>query len=228
MSVEAIIIARGGSKGIPEKNIIDFCGKPLITWTIEQCLASKEIDSVWVSSDDQKILNIAEESGSEILLRPDELSTDLATSESAWINAIDQLRDRNITPELIIAPQVTSPLRESLDFDNAVVKFLKGDYDSMFSCCPVEDLFFWEKSKDGTLESVNYDYQNRKRRQEISNKYIENGSFYLFTPESLLVNSNRFGTRVGLIEMEFWKMFEIDSLEDCRMCSALMKEYIIK
>ena len=127
MSVEAIIIARGGSKGIPEKNIIDFCGKPLITWTIEQCLASKEIDSVWVSSDDQKILNIAEESGSEILLRPDELSTDLATSESAWINAIDQLRDRNITSELIIAPQVTSPLREALDFDNAVVKFLKGE-----------------------------------------------------------------------------------------------------
>ena len=98
----------------------------------------------------------------------------------------------------------------------------------MFSCCPVEDLFLWEKSKDGALESVNYDYQNRKRRQDISNKYIENGSFYLFTPESLSNNSNRFGKKIGLIEMEFWKMFEIDSMEDYRMCSTLMKEYIIK
>ena len=98
----------------------------------------------------------------------------------------------------------------------------------MFSCCPVEDLFFWQESKEGILESINYDYKKRMRRQDISNKFIENGSFYIFSSETIRENSNRFGKKIGYIEMEFWKMFEIDSLEDCRMCSALMKEYLIR
>ena len=228
MSVEAIIIATGGSKGIPGKNLIDFCGKPLITWTIDQCLSSDLLDRVWVSSDDEKILEVAEDSGSEVILRPDKFSDDIATSESAWIHAIDELKNKNILPELIVAPQVTSPLRESSDIDRAIKKFNEGTYDSMFSSCLAEDLFFWQESKEGILESVNYDYKKRMRRQDITNKYIENGSFYLFTPYSLRKHVNRFGENIGLIEMDFWKMFEIDSMEDCRMCSALMKEYLIK
>ncbi len=228
MSVQAIVLARGGSKGIPGKNIIDFCGKPLITWTIEQCLSSKFVDKVWVSSDSQEILDVAKGSGSETILRPEEFSTDLSTSESAWIHALDYLENKEINPEIILAPQVTSPLRESSDIDKAVEKFTEGGYDSMFSCCPVEDLFFWQESKEGILESINYDYKKRMRRQDISNKFIENGSFYIFSSETIRENSNRFGKKIGYIEMEFWKMFEIDSLEDCRMCSALMKEYLIR
>jgi N-acylneuraminate cytidylyltransferase len=90
-----------------------------------------------------------------------------------------------------------------------------------------EDLFFWE-NKNGQLDSVNYDWRNRKRRQDIPKQYIENGSFYLFKPEVLKQNNNRFGKKIGVVEMEFWKMFEIDSMDDLRMCSALMKEFIIK
>jgi len=75
---------------------------------------------------------------------------------------------------------------------------------------------------------VNYDWRNRKRRQDIPKQYIENGSFYLFKPEVLKQNNNRFGKKIGVVEMEFWKMFEIDSMDDLRMCSALMKEFIIK
>ncbi len=220
MSVQAIVLARGGSKGIPGKNIIDFCGKPLITWTIEQCLSSQFVDKVWVSSDSQEILDVAKGSGSETILRPEEFSTDLSTSESAWIHALDYLENKKISPEIILAPQVTSPLRESSDIDKAVEKFTEGGYDSMFSCCPVEDLFFWQESKEGILESINYDYKKRMRRQDISNKFIENGSFYIFSSETIRENSNRFGKKIGYIEMEFWKMFEIDSLEDCRMCSV--------
>jgi len=75
---------------------------------------------------------------------------------------------------------------------------------------------------------VNYDWRNRKRRQNFPKQYIENGSFYLFRPEILRQNNNRFGGRIGTVDMEFWKMFEIDSMDDVRMCSALMKEFIIK
>jgi N-acylneuraminate cytidylyltransferase len=78
------------------------------------------------------------------------------------------------------------------------------------------------------MDSVNYDWRNRKRRQDIPKQYIENGSFYLFKPEVLKQNNNRFGEKIGVVEMEFWKMFEIDSMDDLRMCSALMKEFIIK
>ena len=75
---------------------------------------------------------------------------------------------------------------------------------------------------------MNYDWRNRKRRQDVPKQYIENGSFYLFKPEVLRANNNRFGGKIGIVEMEFWKMFEIDSQEDLRMCAALMKEFWLR
>ena len=118
-NIVAIIPARGGSKGILNKNIIDFCGKPLIAWTIEQCLYSKYISDVWVTSDSQEILNIAEKYGAKTIKRPDSISGDLASSEAAWMHAIEIIqRDSKI--DLVFAPQVTSPLREIQDIDNAI------------------------------------------------------------------------------------------------------------
>jgi N-acylneuraminate cytidylyltransferase len=78
------------------------------------------------------------------------------------------------------------------------------------------------------LNSVNYDYTNRKRRQDIQQQIIENGSFYLFKPEILKKENNRFGGKIGHYAMEFWKMFEIDNADDVRMCSALMQEFLIE
>ena len=94
-NIVAIIPARGGSKGILNKNIIDFCGKPLIAWTIEQCLYSKYISDVWVSSDSQEILNVAEKYGAKIISRPNGISGDLASSESAWKHAIETIQEYN-------------------------------------------------------------------------------------------------------------------------------------
>jgi len=227
LNIHGIILARGGSKGILNKNIIDFCGKPLIAWTIEQCLQSKHIDNVWVSSDSQNILDAAKEYGAKTISRPDNISGDLASSEAAWMHAIEIIqRDTNI--DLVFAPQATSPLRETQDIDHAIELFQKEDYDSMFSSSITEDLFFWEKDKNNKLQSVNYDYLNRQRRQDIKEKIIENGSFYIFKPEVIKKYNNRFGGKIGHSQMEFWKMFEIDNIEDLRMCSALMQEFLIK
>ncbi len=226
MIVDTIILARGGSKGIPGKNIIDFCGKPLLAWTIEQCMLSINIRDTWVSSDSQEILNVAIKYGAKTILRPVDISDDHSTSESAWLHAIDYIAQINDPADVILAPQVTSPLRETTDIDRAIEQFSKDGCDSMFSCCIVEDLFFWEKNNQGDLNSVNYDYLNRKRRQDIPKQMIENGSFYLFTPEVLREFKNRFGEKIGCIEMEFWKMFEIDGYEDVRMCTALMNEFL--
>ena len=110
MIVDAIILARSGSKGIPKKNIIEFCGKPLIAWTIEQCLSSKYISNIWVSSDSDEILKVASKYGAKTIKRPDILSGDFATSESAWLHSIEFIEKDNYV-DIVVAPQITSPLR---------------------------------------------------------------------------------------------------------------------
>ncbi|MBW2660715.1 MAG: acylneuraminate cytidylyltransferase family protein [Deltaproteobacteria bacterium] len=225
--VVAIILARGGSKGIPGKNTIDFCGKPLIVWTIEQLQQAVGIDSIWVSSDKEEILSISQACGAEIIHRPATISGDSATSESGWLHALKIAENKVGRVDTIIAPQVTSPLRESQDIERGLRDFQEQKCDSMFSCSVAEDLFFWEKMSDGKLRSVNYDYKNRNRRQEIPKQYIENGSFYIFKPDVLRQHNNRFGGKIGLTQMEFWKMFEIDSMEDLKMCEALMRAFLL-
>lgn len=227
MNVVAIILARGGSKGVPKKNIIDFCGKPLIAWTIDNCIKGGA-NSVWVSSDSDEILEISAEYGANKIKRPDDIAGDFATSESAWLHAINYIEQAEGKIDWVVAPQVTSPLREASDISNAITLAKENIHDSFFSCSVAEDLFFWQKNNDGNLDSVNYDWRNRKRRQDIPKQFIENGSFYIFKPQVLRSTNNRFGSDIGIVEMEFWKMFEIDSFDDLKMCSALMQEFIIK
>ena len=227
MKVDSIILARGGSKGIPGKNIIDFCGKPLLAWSIEQCCTAKSVTGIWVSSNSDEILDVAREYGANTIRRPDEISGDLATSEAGWLHAIKMIELESGQIDLVLAPQVTSPLREPEDIERGIRTFIEGGYDSMFSCSVAEDLFFWERDSEGVLRSVNYDYLNRQRRQDVSKQFIENGSFYLFRPELLRRHNNRFGGNIGCVEMDSWKMFEIDISEDIRICSALMKEFLL-
>lgn len=226
--IVAIILARGGSKGIPNKNIIDFCGKPLIVWTIEQLKKVKKLHSIWVSSDSEKILKISEQYGTKTILRPEEISGDTATSESGWLHALSVIEETIGSIDLVVAPQVTSPLREPEDLEKGLYLFKTGSYDSMFSCSIAEDILFWERNDDGSLKSINYDYNNRGRRQDRKKQYIENGSFYIFKPEILRRYNNRLGGRIGVVEMEIWKFFEIDSIDDFNICEILMKKYLLK
>lgn len=226
MNIVAIILARGGSKGIPNKNIIDFCGKPLLAWSIEQAKQVKEISSVWVSSDSETILNMARTHGANTINRPQELSGDTVTSELAWMHAVAEIEKKGQHVDLVIALQATSPLREASDMEKALQNFKTNQFDSMFSCAELKDFLIWESSAEG-YRSTNYDYRNRKRRQEFNKQYVENGSFYIFKPEVLKNYNNRFGAKIGIATMEFWKTFEIDDLEDLRMCEVLMKHYLL-
>jgi len=227
MNIVSIVLARGGSKGIPKKNITDFCGKPLMAWTIENCMQGG-CSSVWVSSDSEDILEVGKKYGAKTIKRPENISDDFATSESGWKHAIEFIEANSGEKiDWVVAPQVTSPLREARDIANGIEEAKKGLFDSMFSCSIAEDLFFWERKSTGELDSVNYDWRNRKRRQDIPEQYIENGSFYMFKPSVLIENNNRFGKQIGFVKMEFWKMFEIDSQEDLRMCAALMREFLM-
>ncbi|MBR0959981.1 acylneuraminate cytidylyltransferase family protein [Bradyrhizobium japonicum] len=220
----AVIAARGGSKGIPHKNLLDLCGKPLIAWTVEQARAARGVDVVAVSSDSDNILAAAEAAGAVGVRRPDDISGDLASSESAWLHALDATEARMGRFERIVALQATSPIREPGDIENALATFDRDHLDSLLSVCEVEDYFNWRIGASGP-EPINYDYRNRRMRQQIEKRYLENGSFYVLIPSLLREQNNRLGGKIGFHVMERHKMFQIDRPEDVKLCAAIMRSY---
>lgn len=221
----AIIAARGGSKGVHKKNLIQIAGRPLIAWSILKARSADCIDSVWVTSDDEDILSIASDLGAEIILRPDDLASDTASSEVAWSHALNVIKEKVGSVQLVFALQATSPVRDHWDFDAAYEEFIKHGYDSLLSVNEVQDHFIWRIDENKTAISVNYDYKNRKRRQEITAHYLENGSFYMFKPEEFLEKKNRLFGKIGFYKMQKHKMFQIDSNEDADFCQALLSYY---
>lgn len=224
-NIVSIIPARGGSQGIPQKNIIDFCGKPLIAWSILQAMAAKKVSSVWVTSDSDDILAVAEQYGANPIKRPDELSGPTASSESAWLHAVDYIEQEDMAIDIVMAMQATSPIREAEDLDNSITSFEAGIYDSMLSVNEIEDFFIWERQEHGGAKAVNYDYRDRKPRQKIEKRLLENGSFYLFKPELLKRHNNRLGGNIGFYELDRYKMFQIDNPQDLKLCAAIMRAY---
>ncbi|MEY9127586.1 acylneuraminate cytidylyltransferase family protein [Bradyrhizobium yuanmingense] len=220
----AVIAARGGSKGIPHKNLLDLCGKPLIAWTVEQARAARGVDVVAVSSDSEAILAAAEAAGAVGVRRPDDISGDLASSESAWLHALDATEAQLGRFERVVALQATSPIREPGDIENALETFNRDHLDSLLSVCEVEDYFNWRIGANGP-EPINYDYRNRRMRQQIEKRYLENGSFYVLIPSLLREQNNRLGGKIGFHVMDRHKMFQIDRPEDVKLCAAIMRSY---
>jgi len=216
----AIIPARGGSKGIPGKNIKMFVGKPLIVHSIEHALTTPQIDTVYVSTDDDEIAKISKKAGAEIINRPKEISGDTATTESAIEHTLSVLKGK---PDIIVLLQATSPLRPKSSIENAIDKFINGNYDSLLSVSPTHR-FFW-KIKAGQI-NAEYDYLNRPRRQDIKQediKYVENGSIYIFTREHFEKNGNRLGGKIGYIIFPEEYSYEIDSELDFIFLEHLAK-----
>ena len=215
MKVVAFIPARGGSKGIYKKNVVDFHGNPLIEKTINVCKESVLIDEIYVSSDDREILDVADKCGAKTIKRPSELSQDTSSTEEAinhFIESVDGI-------DLIVMLQVTSPLREVSDIDALIEKVIKDDLDSAFTASPLSDFFIW--SMKSPPESLNYDHNNRQRRQDVTPQIVENGSAYCFRAEKFKESNNRLFGKIGFSLMDSWKMFEIDNEEDLEICKFL-------
>jgi CMP-N,N'-diacetyllegionaminic acid synthase len=221
--VAAVIAARGGSKGIPGKNLAELCGRPLLAWSIDHARAAEGVDTVWVSSDDEEILAVAEGHGAHPIRRPAELAGDAAPSESAWLHALDAIEEEAGRVGLLCALQATSPLREPSDLERGLADIVEQGADAVFSAALLDDFLVWERAGDGTMRALNYDPERRGRRQDRAPQYVENGSFYLVRPEILRSTGNRLGGRVGLTLMDFWKSFEIDEPADLDLCAALMR-----
>ena len=218
----AIILARGGSNGIKQKNLIKVNKKPLIFWTLKHCLSSKKISSIWVSSDSEKILNYSCKIGAKTIKRPKTFSKDNSTSEIAWLHAIRYIQKKGIQVNNVIALQPTSPIRFKKDLDKAINLFVKEKYDSLFTAQKIHDFFTWQKTKNKLVP--NYSYRLRPRRQKIKGKYMENGSFYIFNKNRFMKSKNRLFGKIGIYEMSKICSFQIDDLIDIKIIN-LLKQY---
>lgn len=218
-----IIPARGGSKGLPNKNINSIAGKPLLAWSIEQALASAGIDRVLVTTDSKEIAEIARSYGAEApFMRPAALATDTATTESAMIHAIEWLEcNENYKPDNVILLQATSPIRYKNAIDNALEEFTAQKADSLLSTCEFWHFLWQERHAPSAL----YDFKNRPRRQDISPqnlKFKENGSIYITDKEVLMHSKNRLGGSVAMYVMSDEESIEIDTQLDWMLAETIL------
>ena len=222
MKTVALIPARSGSLGLPEKNIKSIAGKPLIAWSIEQALRSELVDQVYVSTNSEKIANISKEYGANVpFLRPESISGATATTESSVEHFCEFLTDHQLEFETILLIQCTSPVRANDRFDSAINYFKRRNFDSLI---PVSEShrFFW-RNFDNPYS--NYDFKNRPRRQDISEtdrSFVETGSFYLFKRNEFLKSKNRICGRQGLYLTPEVESFDIDSMVDFKVCESLL------
>jgi len=204
--IVSIIPARGGSKGVPRKNIRSLRGKPLIAYSIEQSLSSSYIDQTIVSTEDTEIAKISQEYGAKIIVRPMKLAEDTTPTEPVLIHAVEALKKEGINPHYIVLLQPTSPIRRSGDIDRAIETLIDGSGDSLLSVRE-NSSFLWLKDS----KPLNYNYIERPRRQEKEWELVENGSIYITKSEILLKKKNRLGGKIIFYVMPDWASFEIDT-----------------
>jgi CMP-N,N'-diacetyllegionaminic acid synthase len=218
--VLAIIPARGGSKGITRKNVRTFLGKPLLAHSIEHARAAPSVSRIIVSTDAAEIADVSRSWGAEVIWRPEELSGDRASSESAVAHVLDTLSvTENYEPDLVVFLQATSPLRGPNEVQSAIEMLEREGADALFSGAPVHG-FLWRKVENN-VSSVSMDYRRRLRRQDIGEDFIENGSIYVFKPWVLRQHNNRLGGKIVLFPQDPLSIFQIDEPGDLELIERL-------
>ena len=222
--VTAFIPVRGGSKSIPLKNIREFCGKPLVYWNIAALQAAGLVDKIVVATDSDDIEATVRSFGFdkvEIYRRSAENASDTASTESVMLEYIHAARLSEETVFMLV--QATSPLTQTIHFQEALQLYSEGNYDSLLTCV-VNKRFFW--NKNGTPR--NYDYRNRPRRQNFEGELMENGAFYINTVKNILQSGNRLSGKIGIYEMPEYTAIEIDEPDDWTMLENLMRKHVLK
>jgi len=199
--------ARGGSKGIPRKNIKEIAGKPLIAWTIEAAKQSKLLDKYIVSTEDDEISGVARKYGVEVLYRPIELATDEASTMSILQHAIEK-----IPCDIVVLLQATSPIRCEELIDECIKEFLDNDYDSLatgFICKYIE-----------------YG-RNELRRQDIQGFFYDDGNVYVIRAD-LIKKGDRYGKKIGRKIISRWENVEIDYEFDFWLAEKILNNKVLR
>lgn len=227
MELLAIIPARGGSKGVKNKNIRIFNGLPLLAHTIKELKKVNDIGRVIVSTEDKKIKTIAEKYGAEVpFMRPIELARAKSEVVDAMIDLIKKLRIKEgYYPDYVMLLQVTSPLRAAEDIKKAINLYFDKKADSLVSVCRTENLLF-TKGKNDVLHILNPEFLISSNRQQLPDVYKLDGPMLTLTRTDLLFKnrSDMSGKLIGF-EVERWKAVDIDEPEDFVIGELLHKNY---
>ena len=226
--VLGIIPARGGSKGLPRKNIRPLLGKPLIAWTIEQAKSSRYIDKVIVSTDDPEIAEIAEKCGAEVpFLRPKELATDDAKTIDVIMHAVNRFENEGEYFDIIVLLEPTSPLRKEDDLDNSIEFFIKNidKVDSLVSVGEVhlENPYIMKKVENGCVKPFIEIDENLYQRQQLPKIYFPYGVIYLSKTSTLKKYKTFYQERTIPYLIERWQNYEIDDVYDFTCIEAILR-----
>lgn len=210
MKVVSLLPARGGSKGIPNKNIVPLDGRPLIHYAIQASIKSLSQET-WVSTDSEEIKRVSIECGAKVIERPSEISKDYSQSEEALLHFCD-----NVDFDILVFIQPTSPLIEHSYIDSGIK--MMDEYDSVFSVYKEHWVPRWTKDvcPDG------WGIDNRPMRQQMEEKYVENGAFYITKKSNLVKSKLRYSGNIGFVEMPLYKSFQVDTEEDFTLIGKML------
>jgi CMP-N-acetylneuraminic acid synthetase len=217
MSTIAIIPARGGSKGVPGKNLRPVGGVPLVARAARAALASALIDEVWISTDDEAIAQAAREAGAGVIDRPAALAGDEASSEAALLDALEQL---DSDPDVLVFIQATSPFIDAQALHGAIERVRDGENDVVFSAVETYE-FLWTSAGNG----INHDAAMRPRRQDREPHYRETGAFYVLDVAGFVQARHRFFGSIGIAEVDPHTAIEIDTLEELELANLIEEKW---
>lgn len=222
----AFIFARGGSKGLPGKNIKPMNGKPLLCYSIDVALQSPNIDKVFVSTDDSAIAAVAKSNGAEVITRPLELASDTASEWLAWQHAIKWVQERHGSFDYFLSLPPTSPLRIGADVETALEMIQKPDLDICFAVTPASrnPYFNMVRFDHGLVRLVCNQSGKVVRRQDAPVVYDITTVVYASTPAFILSHNGLFDGRVGAFVIPKERAVDIDDLIDFRLAELLLKE----
>jgi YrbI family 3-deoxy-D-manno-octulosonate 8-phosphate phosphatase len=219
----AIIPARGGSKGIPGKNLRMIAGKPLLAHCVVAALESRTVGRVFVSTDDTAIAEVARAFGAEVIIRPAALASDTASSESALLHGLETLAaEGGYQPELLVFLQCTSPLMMAADIDGTVDALLEQGADSALSVARFH-YHLWRTDPQEGAVGVNHDKRVRLRRQEREPEFVETGAVYAMRVAGFLAARHRFFGKTVSYEMPAERAQEVDEPVDLEIVEVLLR-----
>lgn len=215
-----LIPARGGSKGVPGKNLRPVGGVPLLARSIRAAQAAERTGAIWVSSDDDGIGALAEAEGAGWLRRPAAIAGDQASSEAALVHALEHLAQQQPLPEVFVFLQCTSPFTRAGQIDAVLAALQASEAAMAFSVMPWHG-FLWQHDSDGHGRGVNHDAsQPRQRRQDLRPTYLETGAIYAIRTAPFLAQQTRFVQPVLPVPIDAAAP-EIDSPMDLAICEQL-------
>ena len=225
MNICSIITARGGSKGVPKKNIKLLNGKPVIAYTIIESIKSEFIKETYVTTEDKEIADISREYNAEVIDRPKELAQDNSTSVDVVLHSLDYLENNNKLPDFFVLLQPTSPLRTKEDIENATKLFIENECDSLISVSQLDHSSMMSfEIKDNFLTSNCDEKFLNKRRQELPKFYCPNGAIYITTPDSLRKNKTFIPKKTIPYIMPQERSVDLDTAFDFKLTEFLLKE----